>query len=80
MFSEWFFSASLIITTIAYKMSPEDLGFEIAFPVCLYIMHRTMVALKYGTLSPTEYRYRTIPTTIVIFSLFDLKALVLNAA
>jgi hypothetical protein len=46
----------MMVTIIAYSLTPEDLGFEIAFPICLYIMHRSMVALKYGTLSPTEYR------------------------
>jgi hypothetical protein len=56
LFSEWIFFGCMLLTIIAYFLTPEDLGFEVAFPICLYIMHRSMVALKYGTLSPTEYR------------------------
>jgi hypothetical protein len=42
---------------VAYiKSEDKNLGISIVFPISLYIMHRCMVALKYGTLSPSEYR------------------------
>ena len=34
----------------------SDLQMSLLFPVLLYSMHRAMVALKYATLSPSEYR------------------------
>jgi hypothetical protein len=52
----WFFWAILMIMLVAYALAPEDLGYDVAFNVCLYIMHRCVVSLKYGTLSSTEYK------------------------
>ena len=47
---------------VAYFMSPVDLQGGIYVPICLYLIHRSMIALKYATLSPSEYRcYQTCP-------------------
>lgn len=37
-------------------MSTEKIGMQVVFPIGVYVIHRFMVALKYGTLSPSEYR------------------------
>lgn len=53
----WMVTSCLTVMIVSFFLSSDQLGYQVAFPVCLYIMHRSMIALKYGTLSPSEYRY-----------------------
>lgn len=52
----YIYSAVFYTMIIAIVLSPEQIGLQYIFPAMVYLMHRFMVALKYGTLSPSEYR------------------------
>jgi hypothetical protein len=45
----------LIMSCIAYWKAGLHQG-EIVLPILLFIIHRVMVAFKYASLSPTEYK------------------------
>ncbi len=48
-------SMMLLMIVSAY-IAYDEVGSQVLFPIGVYCMHRLMVGLKYGTLSPTEYR------------------------
>jgi hypothetical protein len=48
--------ACFYLTIICSILSRDDIGFQSLFPIFLYLSHRLMIAFKYATLSPTEYR------------------------
>mmetsp|Transcript_766 Transcript_766/g.1273 ORF Transcript_766/g.1273 Transcript_766/m.1273 type:complete len:587 (-) Transcript_766:111-1871(-) len=56
MIFSWFISLAALTMVIAAINAPENIGNQILFPICLVVMHRLMVSLKYATLSATEYR------------------------
>ena len=47
---------SFYLIVICVFLSPEYIGYQSLFPIFLYVTHRLMIAFKYATLSPTEYR------------------------
>jgi hypothetical protein len=53
---EYLLHISFYLTIICSILSRDDIGFQSLFPIFLYLSHRLMVAFKYATLSPTEYR------------------------
>lgn len=48
--------ATFYIMIIAFIKAPENIGLQFIFPLGVFLMHRFMVSVKYGTLSPSEYR------------------------
>ena len=53
--STWLFSILFTLMIISIPLSEEFIGIQCTFPCMLYLIHRVMVSLKYGTLSPSEY-------------------------
>jgi hypothetical protein len=58
-----------------FFMSANDqyvVGYSVWIPVMLFVVHRTTVALKYATLSPTEYdRFNTCKDQKIVNSYMD---------
>jgi len=58
----WVFPLMLRVAIVAWWFCPFDLEGGIVIPVLLYVVHRSMLALKYATFSVSEYdRYQTCP-------------------
>lgn len=49
-------AVAFYLTILCALFSRDGIGFQALFPIFLYVAHRLMIAFKYATLSPGEYR------------------------
>jgi hypothetical protein len=53
--SNWFFPISFYITILTAQYLPSNISYGYFVPCCIYFVHRFMIAMKYGTMSISEY-------------------------
>jgi hypothetical protein len=55
--SNWIFPSFFVLTIITSRYLPGQISDGFIVPVCIFLIHRFMVATKYATLSESEYAY-----------------------
>lgn len=53
--ANWIFPLAIFISIITAQYLPDRIGHGCYVPVCIFLIHRFMIALKYGTMSQSEY-------------------------
>lgn len=51
----WLFPISVQLTILSGQYLPHNIGGGYFVPTCILLLHRFMVAMKYGTISQSEY-------------------------
>lgn len=55
LLANWFFPIAFYLLIIISQYLPDRISYGYIVPCCIYLVHRFMVAMKYGTLSSSEY-------------------------